>query len=129
MAAKDGKFKGYVKPIIKDLDVVGPEDKNDSFLHKIYENLVGGLGHLFKNPKKEQVATRVTLEGSFKNPETQTLEAVWEVVRNAFVQALLPSVDHQININSVHGGEQKEKPGFFKRLFSSDKDKKKNNKE
>src|SRR5690606_14326121 len=30
-AATEGKFKGYVKPIIKDLDVKGPEDKEDGF--------------------------------------------------------------------------------------------------
>ena len=40
-AAKDGKYKGYVKPIIKDLDVVGPEDKKDNFLQKTWETIIG----------------------------------------------------------------------------------------
>lgn len=42
------------------------------------------------------------MEGKFKNPQTNTLDAIWEVLRNAFVQALLPSVDNEININSVN---------------------------
>jgi len=31
IAAKGGKFKGYVKPIIKDLKVLGPKDKKRWF--------------------------------------------------------------------------------------------------
>lgn len=52
MASKDGKFKGYVKPIIKNLDVVGPEDRHDNFFNKIWEQIVGAAGVIFKNKKK-----------------------------------------------------------------------------
>ena len=31
MAAKDGKFKGYVKPFSKDLDVAGVRNTRDNF--------------------------------------------------------------------------------------------------
>src|SRR5450432_1737962 len=34
MASKNNAFKGYVKPIIKYLDVVGPNNKEGSFFHK-----------------------------------------------------------------------------------------------
>src|SRR5665647_3099885 len=37
MAAKEGKFKGYVKPIIKGLQVIGPKDSSDTFSHKLWE--------------------------------------------------------------------------------------------
>jgi len=33
IAAEDGKFKGYVKPIVKDLKVVGSEDRHDKFFN------------------------------------------------------------------------------------------------
>lgn len=52
MAAKDGKFVGYVKPLIKDLDVLGPDDKNDNFFHKAWEGIVGTTGFIFQNQKK-----------------------------------------------------------------------------
>lgn len=116
MAAKNGQFKGYVKPLIKGLDVVGAEDRHDSFFQKVWETVVGGAGELFRNRKKDQVATKVMLEGNFKDPNVNTLDAIWQVLRNAFIQALLPSVDNQIDISSV-GEDEKEKKGFFKRLF------------
>lgn len=80
MATKEGKFKGYVKPIIKDLDVVGSSDKRDSFFNKVYEQIVGTGGVILRNQMKQQVATKISLEGDFKNPETNTIEAIWEVL-------------------------------------------------
>ena len=49
VAAKDAAFKGYVKPIIKDLDVLGHEDRNDNIFRKMWEGLVGFVGQVFKN--------------------------------------------------------------------------------
>ncbi len=128
MAAKGGMFKGYVKPIIKDLDVVGPEDKHDNFFNKVYEQIVGAAGVLLRNQKKDQVATKVKIEGDFNNPKTNTIDAIWEVLRNAFIQALLPSVDNEINLKSVNTEKPEEKKNLFQRIFKSkkDKDEKKN---
>ncbi len=39
VAAKDGNFDGYVKPIIKDLDVLGKEDRKDN----LFQNYGKGL--------------------------------------------------------------------------------------
>ncbi|MEP7168690.1 MAG: DUF748 domain-containing protein [Bacteroidota bacterium] len=121
MAAKDGKFKGYVKPIIKDLDVVGPEDRHDSFFHKIWESVVGAAGVILKNQKKDQVATKVEMEGNFNNPQTNTLDAIWQVLRNAFIQALIPSIDNQININSVKIKSPEDDRNLLQRIFSKNK--------
>jgi hypothetical protein len=120
MAAKDGKFKGYVKPIIKNLDVVGPEDRHDSFFHKLWESTVGAVGVVFRNQKKDQVATKVMIEGDFKNPKISILDAIWEVLRNAFVQALMPSIDNEININSV-GKNKPDNKNLLQKIFTSDK--------
>lgn len=100
-AAKDGKYKGYVKPVIKDLDVFGPEDKKDNFFQKAWEAIVGGAGNILENKKKDQIATKVPIEGSFTGSNTDVMEAIWELLKNAFIQAIMPSVDNQININSV----------------------------
>jgi Domain of Unknown Function (DUF748) len=125
MAAKDGKFKGYVKPIIKDLDVVGPQDKRDNFFNKVYEQIVGAAGVILRNQKKDQVATKVSLEGDFKNPKTNIIDAIWEVLRNAFIQALLPSVDNMISLKSVDTEEPSDKRNLLQRIFKSGKKKEK----
>ena len=116
LAAKNGRFKGYVKPVIKGLDVVGPEDNKDGFFNKVWEVAVGGVGEVFRNQKKDQVATKVELEGDFRDPQSSTLDAVWEVLRNAFIQALMPSVDNQININSVDE-EKPKKKNILQKIF------------
>jgi len=121
MAAKDGKFKGYVKPIIKDLKVVGIEDRHDTFFNKVWEQIVGAAGEIFRNQKKDQIATKVNMEGSFKNPKTNTFDAIWEVLLNAFVQALLPEVDNTISINSVKTEAPQDKRNLLQRVFSSGK--------
>lgn len=123
IAAKDGKFKGYVKPIIKDLDVRGPEDRHDTFFHKIWESIVGAAGVILKNQSKDQVATKVTLEGNFKNPKSNTVEAIWELLRNAFIQALIPAIDNKININSVKTKSPEDDRNLLQRIFSGDKKK------
>ena len=128
IAAKDGKFKGYVKPIIKDLKVLGPKDKNDSFIHLLWESIVGGAGFVLKNQKADQVATKVPMEGTFKNPQTNAIVALWEVLRNAFIQALIPSIDYQINIDSVKSVKPPDKRNFLQKIFSPTKKESENKK-
>jgi hypothetical protein len=123
MAAKGGKFKGYVKPIIKDLKVLGPKDKNDGFFHLLWESIVGTAGFVLKNQKEDQVATKVPMEGTFKNPQTNVLDALWEVLRNAFIQALVPRIDYEININSVKTVKPEDKRNFLQKIFSPGKKK------
>lgn len=127
-AAKDGKFKGYVKPIIKDLKVLGTEDKNDPLIQKVKEGAVNVVGSILKNPSKKQVATKVPIEGNFGNASVDSWEAIWEVLRNAFIEALMPSIDNEINIQSP-GSAEEDKPGFFKRIFTSKKRREKEAKE
>ncbi len=134
IATRDGAFSGYVKPVIKDLDVLGKEDKKDSFFHKVYEGLVGTAGAVLTNRKKDQVATKVPMEGRLDDPDIRTWAAVVVILRNAFIRALEPAIDREINIGSpLEGAEKEEQGGFLKRVFNGkddgEKDKKKRPKE
>lgn len=123
IATKDGAFTGYVKPVIKDLKVLGPEDRNDSFFHKLYEGLVGAVGSVLTNPRKEQIATKVELKGKLSDPSTGVIYAVIQLLRNAFIQALIPALDEDITINSVGEIEQKDDRNFIQKLFGKEPDK------
>jgi hypothetical protein len=122
-AAKDGKFTGYVKPIIKDLDILGKEDRDDNIFRKMWEGFVGAVGQVFKNQSKDQVATKVSFQGDFDNPNTDVLSAVFNVLRNAFIQALQPAIDNEINIMVVAKPDEK-KPTFLQRVFGKRDDRK-----
>ncbi|HYI77346.1 MAG TPA: DUF748 domain-containing protein [Chryseolinea sp.] len=128
VAAKEGSFKGYVKPIIKDLDVLGHEDRNDNVFRKMWEGLVGFVGQVFKNQSKDQVATKIPFEGRLDNPETNIWTTIINVLQNAFIQAIQPSIDSEINIASVETPKP-EKKTFLEKIFGSkDDDEKKEEK-
>ncbi|MEO8733996.1 MAG: DUF748 domain-containing protein [Flavobacteriales bacterium] len=118
MATRDGEFDGYVKPVIKDLDVLGPEDKSDSFFHKVYEGLVGTAGTILTNQNKDQIATKVELKGKLSDVKSSSMYAIIQLLRNAFIQALIPAIDQDISINSVGEVVKKDDRGFLQKLFN-----------
>jgi hypothetical protein len=121
LAAAEGRFTGYVKPIIKDLDVLGAEDRKDNILQKMWEGLAEGAGWILENKKEDQVATKVPLNGAMGKTDTDIWYAVIDLLRNAFIAALQPSIDNQINIASVNEAQSKEEEkGFLKKVFSKD---------
>ena len=121
LATTDGKFVGYVKPIIKDLDVRGPEDKNDSFFQKLWESAVGTAADVLSNWKKDQFATKIPLEGNLSDPKANIWVTIFEMLRNAFVNALQPSLDYDVNIATVEN-KKVEKKNFIQKIFGgSDK--------
>ena len=122
IATKDRRFAGYVKPVIKDLDVLGPEDTKDTFFHKVWEGAVGTAGSILTNPKKDQVATKLEFSGRLDDPNVHTLYAIVDLVRNAFIMAIQPSIDRDISIVNV-SRKSEEDEGFLKRLFRKDADK------
>jgi hypothetical protein len=120
IAAKNGQFAGYVKPLLNDVDVVSwkGQDKKDGFFQKIWESIVGGGAEIFENQKKDQFATKVNFGGAMDNPKVNILQAVVTVLQNAFIRSLQPSIDNQINLSKI--GKENEKKGFFKALFDKE---------
>jgi hypothetical protein len=131
LAARERKYIGYIKPVIKDLKVVGPEDKKDSVLRKLWEGIIGVAADVLENPKTDQIGTKIPLVGNFDDRTIGTWYAVMATLRNGFVQAIYPTLDNQVNIGLVQSVDPKKgyKSGLFKKAFnapSSSKDKKKN---
>jgi hypothetical protein len=94
---RDGYLKGYVKPLFKDIKVYDPkQDKDKPVLRKLYEKVVGGLSHVLKNRPREQVATVADLSGPVTGPKASIWEIVGNLIRNAFVKAILPGFEREI---------------------------------
>ena len=127
VAARDGEFSGYVKPLITDLKVVKLTDEEGNALQIAWEALVGGALEVFSNQSKDQFAGKVSFDGKFRNPDVDLGNAIISVLRNAFIEALKPSLDNDVSLGTVH--KDNEKPGIIDRLFNRDgKDKKKSRK-
>ncbi len=127
VAAKDEEFKGYVKPLIKNLDVLGKEDRKDNLLQKLWEAVAGGAGKLFENKNKDQVATKVPFQGRLDDPKTNIWVAITSILQNAFIHAIQPTIDNEISIASVKE-DKKDKKTFLQKIFSKDDDKAKKDK-
>lgn len=111
-AAKEGKFGGYVKPIMKDLDVVQWNKEEGNVPQILWESLVGFGAEVLQNQPKEQLASKIPISGTFENPDVDIWRAAAYILKNAFIQALKPAVDHSININKLE-----EKKSLFKKIF------------
>ncbi len=124
VAAKEGSFTGYVKPIVQSLDVYGPEDKDDNIFRKFWEAMAGGLSEILENQPKDQFATKIPFEGKLDNPQANIWVTITNVIKNAFVNALQPSIDGEVNIGSVDK-KKKEKKTLLQKVFGKkDEDKK-----
>jgi hypothetical protein len=86
--AKDRRFHGYVKPIVRELDVLGEEEPDESWLSLAWEGFVGSVAELLQNQPEDQQASRIPIEGSLDQPRGDVLRAVGSALWNAFVQAL-----------------------------------------
>jgi len=114
-AAKESKFSGYVKPIIKVLDIVQFNEEEGNALQILYESVIASAAEIFQNQRKGQFATKIPIEGRFDNPNLNLWDALSYVLRNAFIQALRPSIDNTINIGKV--GETEKDRTFLQKVF------------
>jgi hypothetical protein len=117
-AAKNGGFGGYVKPIIKDIDVLTWNKEEGNIGQKLWEGLVGAAAEILKNRTEEQVATKVPIKGRFDSPDINTWRAVSMLLKNAFVAALKPAIDNSINIHKL---EDEKKKTLLEQLFNDGK--------
>ena len=123
VAAKDGAFEGYVKPLMKDLDILGKEDRDDNIFRKMWEAISGGVGQIFRNHPKDQVATKIPFRGRLDNPRANIWMTISNTLRNAFIQAIQPSIDNEINIASVDAPKEPEKKTMLQKVFGKEDDK------
>ncbi|MBA3898962.1 MAG: DUF748 domain-containing protein [Bacteroidetes bacterium] len=101
IAAHDGFFTGYAKPIINDLEITPLDPKDTGLLQRIYESAATVIRDILEAPGEEQVALRVPVEGQFDDPDLGLWTAIITLLKNAFIEALVPSIDHSVHIGQV----------------------------
>lgn len=123
-AGKEGNFGGYVKPFIDNFNVKKMEEK-DGLPQRLWEFLVGTAMNILENPKTDKVATKVSIKGKFSDPNINVWRAVSIILRNAFVQALRPSIENSINVNRL---DEDSKNTFLEKVFGDGDNKKEDDK-
>ena len=95
---RQGKIEGYVKPLFRDMKVYDRrQDAEKNVFRKLYEGLVGGISGLLENRPREEVATRVPIEGDVEEPEAGTWETIVRLIQNAFFKAILPGFEKEVS--------------------------------
>ncbi|MET0536187.1 MAG: DUF748 domain-containing protein [Steroidobacter sp.] len=123
LAAADGKFQGYAKPVLRNVDIYSSDEPEENLLKRIWEGLVDFAANVLENDEKEQVAARIPFTGTIDNPETSVLATIVSVLRNAFVSAFARSLEGSISVRNV-----RENLSGIGEPSADDKDKKKDKK-
>ncbi|MBA2648005.1 MAG: DUF748 domain-containing protein [Legionella sp.] len=101
-AAKKGKLTGYAKPLIKHLKILDLKEKKPNPIEFLYKGVMEVGAKIMTNPIKKTIATKIKISGDIENPKTSFLSIVGFLLRNAFIEALLPQLDHSIAMKDIH---------------------------
>ncbi len=101
LAAADGKFKGYAKPIMREVDIYRSGEPEQNPFKRIWEGLVDFAANVFENEDTGQVAARIPFSGTIKDPDADLLETIVSVLHNAFVSAFARSLEGSVSFRDV----------------------------
>jgi hypothetical protein len=98
VASRNQRFKGYVKPLIRDLRILRWKDEGEGPFGKLWEGIVELGTELFENHRKEQVATKIPFSGRLDSPNADVVTTIIYVLRNAFIKALNGGLEQNIDM-------------------------------
>jgi hypothetical protein len=98
LQAKDGRFDGYVKPFLENVDVldVREEVPEQGFFASLWEGLVGSAAEVVQDQSEDRVATRIPISGDADAPQIGFWTTLGNVLKNAFVEAFVPALEHSV---------------------------------
>jgi hypothetical protein len=99
--ADEGRFDGYLKPLVKHLKVMKPDEKISPKLAK--KALVGLLAWIFRNHVRDLDATKIVLTGELGGPqaslEPHLLGAFFTLLGNAFSGSVSAKLDMETDLH------------------------------
>ena len=102
VAAADGRYEGYVKPVLENIDVFSwQKEKRKNILQIFWQAIMGTAATVLKNQPKDRLATIVPISGEYDNTKADILSAIGGVLKNAFVRALVPRIEHSVSFEEV----------------------------
>jgi hypothetical protein len=94
LTVRNGRVDGYVKPLFADPDIYdAKQDAEENVFQQLYEGVIGGVSEIFQDQPRDTVAARTDVSGPVSSPSASTLEILVSVLRNAFIDAILPGLE------------------------------------
>lgn len=102
VAATNKAYEGYVKVFFNHLDVFQwNKERQKNILQIFWQAIVGAVTTVLKNQPKDQLATKVPISGVYTNSSMDLATTIGELLRNAFIRALLPKYDQRVTTSDV----------------------------
>lgn len=101
LAAADGRFKGYAKPVMRDVNIYSSSEPEKNPLKRLWEGIIDVAAKILENHKEDQIAARIPISGTIEHPDTNLLATIGSVMHNAFVAAFARSLEGSISVRSV----------------------------
>lgn len=86
MTAREGRFEGYFKPFFENVDFKDVAGQEKPVTEQIWEGVVRVFAFVFKNHRRDQVATRIPFSGEFGQTEVGAWKTFVNLLRHAFVR-------------------------------------------
>jgi hypothetical protein len=101
VAAADGKFTGYVKPLFKNMRILDLKKDAKKPLKLLWQAVVAAVTELFTNHSTDQLGTKIPLSGSFESPSADILSTIGGILKNAFIKALMPGIEGTVTLKNA----------------------------
>jgi hypothetical protein len=87
IAAREGRFRGYVKPMAENFSVFQLGEEGD-FFDVLGDFFVELVAEVFENHGTDRLAIHVPVQGSFDSPDVSGWAALGSALSNAFIRAI-----------------------------------------
>jgi hypothetical protein len=102
VASVDGNYQGFIKVLFQNLDVFAwDKERKKNILQIFWEGILGTLSAGFKNHPHDQLATQIPISGSYTNSHVGVFPAVGNLLKNAFIRALVPNIGKPVQVQDV----------------------------
>jgi hypothetical protein len=102
IAAKDGHYDGYLKVFFENLSVFAwDKERHKNALKVFWDAIVGTVATVLKNQPHDRLAAKVPITGDYGTNHVDVIAAVGSLLRNAFIQSLIPKLDQHVTVNDV----------------------------
>jgi hypothetical protein len=101
LAASKGRFRGYVKPFIDDLQVLDWDRESEGFFTRVWEGIVEVAAELLEDQDKDRVATRIPFRGTIDEPEADVWSTIGGILKNAFLESLRRGLEDKVGVGAT----------------------------
>jgi hypothetical protein len=101
MAARDGRFEGYVKPFFIHVKFTDLTQSGRSVPERMWQAAASVMVTFLKNKSQDELATRIPFSGEFGHTEVGTWKTITSMLHNGFIHALPDALEHSVNSDAL----------------------------